>query len=144
MGHRGGGNHAQQLHVCAHAAQAGSQRALQHIAGDAGVLADENAGLAAGVLGENGSRTSADLHGQLTAQVFPGHAAHAVGTKQFAHKKFLPSFELSELYRLLSAASAEAVSMKSIFKMSGSVFRPGFHTAFKLYAHSSHISRDKL
>src|SRR5699024_7167197 len=47
VGHRGGGQNAQGLHVGPHAAQAGGQGGFQHIPRLAGVLADQDAGPAA-------------------------------------------------------------------------------------------------
>ena len=93
IGHGGGGQHAQTLHVRTHAAQTGGQGSFQHVAGLAGVLADQDAGAVAGAAGEHRCRAAADLHCQFTGQVCTGHAAHTVGPKVFSHNNTPLSIE---------------------------------------------------
>ena len=81
--------HAQALHVRAHAAQAGGQGRFQHIAGLAGVLADEDAGAVAGAARQDSSSAAADLHGHLTGQVRARHTADAIRSKIFSHNQYL-------------------------------------------------------
>ena len=88
IGHGGGGQHAQTFHIRAHAAQTGGQGGFQHIAGLAGVLADQDAGPVAGAAGQHSGCAAADLHGQLTGQVSARHTAHAVGSKIFSHNQY--------------------------------------------------------
>ena len=89
IGHSGGGQHAQALHVRAHAAQAGGQGRFQHIAGLAGILADEDAGAVAGAARQDSSSAAADLHGHLTGQVRARHTADAIRSKIFSHNQYL-------------------------------------------------------
>ena len=89
IGYGGGGHDAQTLDVRAHTAQAGRQGSFQHIAGLAGVLADEDAGLVAGAAGQHGGSAASDEHRHLTGQICTGHAAHTIGTKILSHSKYL-------------------------------------------------------
>ena len=89
IGYGGGGHDAQTLDVRAHTAQAGRQGSFQHIAGLAGVLADEDAGLMAGAAGQHGGSAASDEHRHLTGQICTGHAAHTIGTKILSHSKYL-------------------------------------------------------
>ena len=81
VGHGGGGHHAQVDDVRPHAAQARRQRRAQHVAGDAGVLAQHHQGAATPPVGEHGGRRAADVHGKLTSHILAGNAAHAVGAE---------------------------------------------------------------
>ena len=65
IGHRRRGDDAQQLHVRAHAAQAGGQGAFQHVTGDARVLADEDARLVFRFARQHRRGRPADAHRQL-------------------------------------------------------------------------------
>ena len=92
IGNAGGRDDAQQINIGAHAAQSGSKGAFQHIAGHAGVLADQDAGAVAIQAGQHRSGGTANLKCQFTGQIAPGHAAHAVRSKQFTHINQILSF----------------------------------------------------
>ena len=95
IGHGRRGQHTQALHVGTHAAQARGQGRFQHVAGLAGVLADEDARAAAGAASQHSGSAAADLHGQLTGQISARHTAHAVGSKILTHNKIYPTFRFT-------------------------------------------------
>ena len=98
IGHAGGGDHTQQVNVCANAAQTGSQGAFQHIAGNTGIFANQNTGTVAVQTGQLCGSCAADLQGQFTSQVFARHTADTIGTKQFTHiVKSFPSIKVNTL-----------------------------------------------
>ena len=66
---------------------------FQHIAGLAGVLADQDARTVAGAAGQHRSSAAADLHCQFTGQVCARYTAHAIGSKVFSHNKTPLSIE---------------------------------------------------
>ena len=96
IGHSGRGQNAQTLHICAHTAQTGRQGCFQHIAGLAGILADEDARTVAGAAGQHRSSAAADLHSQFTGQVCARYTAHAIGSKVFSHNNTPLSIERSK------------------------------------------------
>ena len=85
IGHSGRWQNAQTFHIRTHAAQTGGQGCFQHIAGLAGVLADQDARTVAGAAGQHRSSAAADLHCQLTGQVCACNTAHTIGSKIFSH-----------------------------------------------------------
>ena len=93
IGHSGRWQNAQTFHIRTHAAQTGGQGCFQHIAGLAGVLADQDARTVAGAAGQHRSSAAADLHCQLTGQVCACNTAHAIGSKVFSHNKTPLSIE---------------------------------------------------
>ena len=90
--HAGGGDDAQQHDIRADAAQTGSQRGFQHIAGNAGVLADEDLGAVTVQLGQHRCHTATDFQRQFTGQVLARHTADTVGTKKFTHNTIILSY----------------------------------------------------
>ena len=81
IGHRRGGNGAHRLYVAAHGAEPRHQGGLQHVGGDAGVLADHHGGAAALVLHQNSAHGLPHAEGHVGSEVLPHHAADAVGSK---------------------------------------------------------------
>ena len=57
------------------------QGGLQHVGGDAGVLADHHGGAAALVLHQNSAHGLPHAEGHVGSEVLPHHAADAVGSK---------------------------------------------------------------
>ncbi len=81
IGHGGGGNGAHRLHIAAHVADARHQGGLQHIGGDAGVLADHDDRPAARLLCQHCGHCLAHAERLLRRQIFAHDAADAVGPK---------------------------------------------------------------
>ena len=96
IGHSGRWQNAQTFHIRTHAAQTGGQGCFQHIAGLAGVLADQDARTVAGAAGQHRSSAAADLHCQLTGQVCACNTAHTIGSKIFSHNNTPLSIERSK------------------------------------------------
>ena len=84
-GHRRGGDGAQGHHVAAYGADTGHQGRLQHIGGNAGVLADGDERTAALLLRQDGGHRLSHMKCQLRRQGLPRYAADAVGAKEFSH-----------------------------------------------------------
>ena len=102
IGHSGRGQNAQTFHIRTHTAQTGRQGCFQHIAGLAGVLADQDARTVAGAAGQHRSSAAADLHCQLTGQVCACNTAHTIGSKIFSHNN--TPLSKSVFFRTNSAA----------------------------------------
>ena len=81
IGHRRGGDGAHRLHVAPQVADARHQGGLQHVGGDAGVLADDHGGAGALVLHQHGGDGLAHPEGEIGGEVLPHHAADAVCAK---------------------------------------------------------------
>ena len=80
-----GGQRPDQLDVDAHGADARGQRVLEHVAGQAGVLADDDGVAAHAVLDDEGDGP-AELHGDLGGHgVDVGDAADTVGAEELFH-----------------------------------------------------------
>src|SRR5699024_4004852 len=101
-----GGDHAQQVHVGAHAAQTGSQGGCQHIAGNTGIFTDQDFGPMAVQLRQHGGGTAADLQRQFTGQIFARYAADTVSSKQFTHNHQILSSFGDSLYCMPPACPA--------------------------------------
>ena len=80
-GHGRGGDGAQQQHIAAHGADARRKGRLQHIRGDAGILADGDHRPAAQLLLQYDGHGLAHMKGQLRRQIFADDTADAVRTK---------------------------------------------------------------
>ena len=90
--HCRGGHHAQLHHIGPYAAQAGSQGALQHIAGKPGILADEDFGVEAVFIRQHHCGGPANLHGQLTGELTIGDSPDTVRTEKSSHNTQLHFF----------------------------------------------------
>ena len=83
VGHAGGGGHVHQVNVAAGSGDTGRQSALEHIAGTAGILADDDLGLVVTAIVP--AQETAHLEGVVHGQIHIGFAAEAVSTKIFRH-----------------------------------------------------------
>ena len=79
------GHNAQQRDIRSHRAKASHQRRLQHIGGNAGILADHYPGTAMLRLQQHHRRGAADSHSDFAGQFRIGYPAGAVRTKQSSH-----------------------------------------------------------
>ena len=91
IGHAGRGGHVEQVSVGARGSHAGGQGVLQHIAGTAGILADDDPTLLA-LLPEVPTQEAAHPIGVLRHQVHIGLTAESIRTKIFSHTCAPPVF----------------------------------------------------
>ena len=94
VGHAGGGGDVQQVGICAGSGQARHQAVLEHIAGAAGILANDDAGrlAVAAALPQCiiiPAQKTAHLVGVVGGQVHTGLATEAIGSKIFSHDSLL-------------------------------------------------------
>ena len=90
VGHAGGGGDVEQVGICAGSGQARHQAVLEHIAGAAGVLANDDAGrlVVAAALPQCiiiPAQKTAHLVGVVGGQVHTGLTTEAIGSKIFSH-----------------------------------------------------------
>ena len=74
-------DHAEQNRVAAAGCQSRDERALEHIRGNARVLADDDGWLRAGIVAERDRRRLSHAVSKLRVQRFIGNAADAVSPK---------------------------------------------------------------
>ena len=98
VGDGGGGGDVHDVGVGAAGHQAGAERVFEHVAGAAGVLADDDLGLLAEARAVVPAEVAADLDGVLEGQVLVGFPAEAVGSEIFAHFQSLSFFSMSRKY----------------------------------------------
>ena len=96
IGDGGGGGDMQQISICAGSGDASGQRILKHIAGAAGVLADDDPGIffdpfPALQFAVVPAQETAHLEGMVCRQIFVGFTTEAVGSKIFTHRGILLS-----------------------------------------------------
>ena len=94
IGHAGGGGDVEQVGICAGSGQACHQAVLEHIAGAAGILANDDAGrlVVAAALPQCiiiPAQKTAYLVGVVGGQIHTGLATEAVGAKIFSHNPLL-------------------------------------------------------
>ena len=85
VGYRRGGDGAHRLHITAHGADTRHQGGLQHVGGDAGVLADEDHRPAAGILRQDAGHGLPHPERHLRRQVLADDTSNTVSAKKFAH-----------------------------------------------------------
>ena len=100
IGHRRGGDGPHRLHVAAHRADARHQGGLQHIRGDAGILADEDHRPLPAVLRQDAGHRLPHPEGHLRRQVLADDSADAVGAKKFTHIVSVPFCCVFYLYSM--------------------------------------------
>ena len=91
IGHGGGGGDVEQVGVRAGGHQTAHQGVLEHVAGAAGVLADDDPGgtllaLPAAELGEVPAQEAAHLKSVVRGQIHIGFPTEAVSTEIFSHR----------------------------------------------------------
>ena len=82
-------HNTQQNGVGTRRADAGGKGLLQHLAGDAGVAPDDDAGILVEMLCQHGGGTAPNAHGQLAAEILVRDAADPVGSKHSCHSFLL-------------------------------------------------------
>ena len=81
IGHGGRRHDPQQLHARADTAKAGGQRILEHIGGDARILADDHLRVTVGFVRQHLGSGPAQLGCQLAGQILIGDSSDSVCSK---------------------------------------------------------------
>ena len=84
--HGGGGDSTQGHDVPAYRGDAGDQRALQHVGGNAGIHANGNQRGTPRLLRQHGGHGLAHPVGQLRRQILAYYSTYTIGSKQLSHK----------------------------------------------------------
>jgi len=115
IGHGGGWHNTRLVYIRPHRAQPGGDGGLQHIRGDARILADDEYRLMAQSFRHNHGRRPADIHSQLAADFGIGNAPRAVGSKYSSHFQ-APSFAYQDIFNPFYEKNTRFVNNSFFFR----------------------------